>query len=180
MLRLGVRNFLNSRGLQLHEGEYEDGAEMDTVHGLGHRKNEIFRALVEEKGAHVYEDALMMLERWKNENVKLAIISSSRNCRHIIESAGIAALFDSRVDGETMAEQDLPGKPSPDIFLVACELLGVDPKDAVILEDSIAGIEAGKKGGFAKVIGVARHDDEQELKAAGADEIVKKLTDLAI
>ena len=169
---------MNSRGVQLPEGEYGDDAEIETVYGLGHRKNDIFRKIIEKEGAQVYEDAFTMLEKWRKENVKLAIISSSRNCRHIIESAGIAELFDSRVDGEIMAEQDLPGKPAPDIFLKACESLGVRPEETIILEDSIAGIEAGKKGGFAKVIGVARHGDENELKAAGADIIVKELTEL--
>lgn len=174
----GVRNFLKSREIEIPEGEYEDGTEMETIHGLGHRKNEIFRNLVEEKGAHVYEDALAMLKKWKNENVKLAIISSSRNCRHIIESAGVSEYFDSRVDGVTLAEEDLRGKPQPDIFLRACELLGVEPNETIVLEDSIAGVEAGKKGGFAWVIGVARHGEAKELKEAGADRVVEKLTEL--
>lgn len=174
----GVRNFLRSRGIQLSEGEYEDGAEKETIYGLGHRKNDIFRKMIAEKGAHVYEDALAMLKKWKKENVKLGIISSSRNCRPIIESAGISKYFDSRVDGVTLAEEDLPGKPEPDIFLKVCELLGVEAKETVIFEDSIAGIEAGKKGGFAKVIGVARQGEAKELKEAGADYVVEKLTEI--
>ena len=176
----GVANFLKSRDIKIPEGEYGDEPHMETIYGLGNRKNEIFRALVAAKGAYVYEDALEMLEKWKKANIKLAIISSSRNCKYIIGSAGLTDLFDARVDGEIMAEEKLPGKPEPDIFLTACENLGVEPSAAIILEDSIAGIKAGKSGNFAQVIGVARHGDEKELKEAGADLIVEKLTELRI
>ncbi|WP_439487971.1 HAD family hydrolase [Algoriphagus sp.] len=176
----GVRNFLASRQIELPEGHYEDGADKESVYGLGNRKNVIFRELVETKGAHVYDDALQMLEKWKKAELKLAIISSSRNCRYIIEAAGLTEMFDARVDGETMGEEGLSGKPEPDIFLKACELLEVEPQEAMILEDSIAGVSAGKKGGFAQVVGVARHGDESELEEAGADRIVKKLTELKL
>ncbi|MCE7056421.1 beta-phosphoglucomutase family hydrolase [Algoriphagus sp. AGSA1] len=176
----GVRNFLASRQIEIPEGHYEDSIDEETVYGLGNRKNVIFRELVETKGAHVYDDALEMLEKWSKAGIKLAIISSSRNCKYIIESAGLSELFDARVDGQTLSEEGTKGKPEPDIFLKACEILNVTPQEAMILEDSIAGISAGKKGGFAQVVGVARNGEEREQVDAGADRIVKELTELKL
>ncbi|MDR7127857.1 alpha,alpha-trehalase [Algoriphagus sp. 4150] len=176
----GVRRFLKSRNIAISDGQIDDSPTEETVYGLGNRKNELFRSILEKKGVHVYEDTLEMLKKWKKAKLKLAIISSSRNCRHIIESAGLTELFDARVDGETLEKENLNGKPDPDIFLKASEVLGVDAKNAIIIEDAIAGVEAGKKGRFGLVVGVARHGESKELKDAGADIVVEKLTELRV
>ncbi|WP_057937783.1 trehalose-phosphatase [Algoriphagus resistens] len=174
----GVRGFLKSRNLEIPEGNPGDYPDHKTVHGLGNKKNEIFLGLLKTQGAQVYKDALAMLKIWKKEKIKLAIISSSRNCSHVIHSAGLTEYFDTRVDGELSEKENLAGKPAPDIFLKACELLNVEPHEAIVIEDAIAGIKAGKRGGFAVVIGVARHGEGRGMKEAGADIVVKELTEL--
>ena len=174
----GVRNFLKSRQIDLPEGGSEDGDDADSIHSIGMNKNQVFRDLLESEGIEVFPDTYKMIELWKNAGKKLAVISSSRNCKHIIESAGLTDMFEVRVDGNTLKDENLKGKPEPDIFLRASELLGVSPDQAIVIEDAILGVEAGKKGGFALVIGVARNGEEKDLEKAGADIVVKELTEL--
>lgn len=172
----GIRSFLKSRNIVLPEGHPDDEAGKETVYGLGNQKNQLFLKLLDEVGVHVYPDTLAMLNKWKEEGLKLAVISSSRNCRFVMESAGILDIFDVLVDGLTSEKMQLQGKPAPDIFLTACELLGVSPSDALVVEDAIAGVEAGKKGNFGLVVGVARNGEQKSLQEAGADMVVQKLT----
>ncbi len=174
----GVRNFLKSRNIELPEGSEEDSPDDKTVFGLGMRKNEIFLKLLEERGANLYDDAEEMINHWKKKGMKLAVISASRNCKHILESAGILDLFDARVDGNTQKEENLKGKPEPDIFLKACELLGVEVDQSFVIEDAKAGVRAGKKGQFPLVIGVDRNGTGESLKQAGADLVLSDLRDL--
>ncbi len=174
----GVRSFLESRNIKVPEGNPGDGPDKDTVYGLGMRKNKIFLELLDVEGVEVYDDTMEVIKKWKQANMKLAVISSSRNCKHIIEKAGLSDFFDVRVDGEVSEEENLKGKPEPDIFLKASDLLGVDIDHAMILEDAISGVRAGKKGNFALVVGVARNGEENELKEAGADVVVKNLREL--
>ncbi|SFG57680.1 haloacid dehalogenase superfamily, subfamily IA, variant 3 with third motif having DD or ED/beta-phosphoglucomutase family hydrolase [Algoriphagus hitonicola] len=174
----GVRNFLKSRNIELPEGLEDDDSEKKTVYGLGRRKNHIFLKLLEKRGATKYEDALEMIDYWKKKGMKLAVISASRNCKHILNSVGILDLFDARVDGITQKEENLKGKPEPDIFLRACKLLEVSVGQAIVIEDARAGIRAGKKGQFPLVIGVDRYGDGENLKEAGADMVVGNLCEL--
>jgi alpha,alpha-trehalase len=174
----GVRNFLKSRDISIPEGNPEDAPDEETVYGLGMRKNEIFLGLLETKGVEVYEDTLEAIKIWKNEGLKLAVISASRNCRHILKSAKILDLFDARVDGETLQEENLQGKPEPDIFLEAAQRLGVEADQCMVIEDAIPGVQAGKKGKFQVVVGVARNREEEALKKAGADIVVTNLKDI--
>lgn len=174
----GVRSFLASRDFKLPEGSAEEESRRDTVYGLGMRKNELFLAILKKEGIQAYQDAEKMIRQWKQEGIKLAVISSSRNCKYIMEAAGLLELFDVRVDGSMLREKGLKGKPDPDVFLEASEQLGVDPAEAIVIEDAIAGVQAGKKGKFSLVVGVARHGEDQELKEHGADIIVHKLTEL--
>ncbi|MBR9976626.1 MAG: trehalose-phosphatase [Bacteroidetes bacterium] len=174
----GIRSFLDARGIVLPEGTPDDDPAADTVYGLGKRKNAMFLELLEAEGVHVYEDTLEMLKKWRECNIKLAVISSSRNCRHIIDSAGLTDYFDVRVDGKTSDEEGLKSKPAPDIFLRARALLNVPANRTIVLEDAISGVQAGKRGGFAMVAGIARSGEEQELRDAGADIVVKRLTEL--
>lgn len=174
----GVRNFLRSRNIELPEGKPGDELGSHTVHGLGKHKNKIFLEVLDKEGVHVYRDTLDIVKKWKKEDIKLAVISSSRNCKFIIESAGLSELFDVRVDGETAKEENIKGKPEPDIFFKACELLGTEINQTIVIEDAIAGVEAGRKGKFAVVVGVARNGEEMALRDAGADIVVKELTQI--
>jgi alpha,alpha-trehalase len=174
----GIRNFLKSRNLVIPDGEPDDGAEVDTIYGIGARKNELFLSILEKEGVQVYEDTVDAIHKWKDAGIKLGIISSSRNCKRIIEATGLSDLFDTRVDGTTLASENLNGKPEPDMFLRACELMDVRPSQTIVIEDAIAGIEAGRRGNFGLVIGIARDKDEKQLIEAGADLVAKDLTDI--
>ncbi|MGM0650629.1 MAG: trehalose-phosphatase, partial [Bacteroidota bacterium] len=174
----GVRRFLKSRNIELPEGAEDENTDGDTIYKLGMRKNEMFLTILEKEGAHVYPDTLEVMKKWKHNNIKLAVISASRNCEYIIKSAGLEDYFDARVDGMVARKENLRGKPAPDVFIRAAELLNVDPAEAIVIEDAIAGVKAGKKGDFALVAGVARNEEKTALKAAGADIVVNNLTEI--
>ena len=172
----GVRSFLESRGIDLPYGSPDDEPEKETVSGLGNRKNRYFNALIEQDGVDVFEPAVRLLRQLRSAGFKTAVVSSSKNCAAVLKVAGISDLFDNKTDGVDAEEMDLEGKPSPDIFLVAAERLKVKPERAVVLEDALSGVKAGKKGGFALVIGVDRTGHGEDLKKEGADVV---LTDLS-
>lgn len=172
----GVRGFLASRGIDLPEGRSGDGLEQETVRGLGDEKNRLYNELLEAGGVEVFGDTVERIERWRAMGLKTAIVSSSKNCGAVLEAAELTHLFDVRVDGRDAERLELSGKPSPDIFLEAAELLGVDPARAVVFEDAVAGVRAGRAGGFGWVVGVDRGGDaEQALLSAGADIVVSDL-----
>lgn len=171
----GVRTFLGSRGIVLPEGEPSDPPEAETVCGLGNRKNRMVHLLLREQGVERYESSVRMVELLRSRGIRTAVVSASRNCSAVLKGAGIAHLFDAQVDGTLAAELSLPGKPSPATFLKAAELLGVEPRRAVVVEDAVSGVQAGRAGGFGLVIGVARHGDEEILRRAGADLVVHDL-----
>ena len=176
----GVRTFLQSRGIAVPEGTPDDPPDADTVHGFGSRKNVRLLDLLERDGVERYEGSVRFLEAVRAAGHPTAVVSASRNCRQVLEAAGIVDLFDVRVDGEVAAERGLAGKPAPDTFLAAAEQLGVGPPQAAVIEDAAAGVEAGRAGGFGWVVGVARNGPEQRaaLLAAGADEVVADLSEL--
>lgn len=169
----GVADFLASRGLQLPRGEPTDGPDQETVCGLGNRKNARFQELLDEAGVHVFDDATIALDRWRRGGLKLAAISASRNCRRILEAAGLLSRFDVVVDGQTAEELSLDGKQ--DIMLQAAQRLAVDPESAVVLEDATAGVRAARQGGFGLVVGVSRNNHEESLREAGAHTVVRQL-----
>jgi trehalose-phosphatase len=168
----GVRGFLDARGIRL-EGDDRSGGE-ETIHGLGERKNQIFLNLLEREGARLFEDAVEQLERWRRRGLRTALITSSRNGRRILASTGLQDRFEVVVDGDDAARLGIAGKPAPDIFLHAARELRVEPREAIVVEDAIAGVEAGRAGGFGLVVGVARGDTEG-LREAGADLVVGDL-----
>lgn len=170
----GVRNFLASRGIVLPEGSPEDDPGAETVTGLGNLKNLYFQELVKAGGVQVYPDTVAWLQQQRNQGFKTAIISASKNCKTILEAAKIEHLFDARVDGVVAAELNLKGKPAPDIFLKAAEQLHVSPEEAAVFEDALAGVEAGKAGGFALVVGVDRTGDATRLLNHGADMVLQE------
>lgn len=174
----GVRTFLQSRGIDLPEGDPSDPPTEETVCGLGNRKNALFHELVRRDGAAVYEDAIAQIDRWKKEGMKVAVISSSRNCTEILQTAGVLDLFDAKVDGNDLKRLQLRGKPAPDMFLQAAADLGVAPERAMVVEDALAGVEAGRSGGFGLIVGVAREGSGDELRRHGADVAVSDLREL--
>lgn len=176
----GVRSFLASRGIDLPEGEPQDPPDRETVCGLGNRKNELFLERLRQRGAERFEDALDLVRRLRSAGVRVAVFSASRNARHVLEEAGIHDLFQVRVDGVVAAEAGLQGKPAPDVLLEAARRLGVEPRRCAIVEDAQAGIEAGRKGGFGRVIGVARKREGKLLEAAGAHEVLRDLSQVRI
>ncbi|MDA3819593.1 MAG: trehalose-phosphatase [Candidatus Delongbacteria bacterium] len=174
----GVRRFLKSRQIEVPEGSESDSPEEETIYGLGMRKNELFLDILKKEGAHVYPDTLEMMQIWKKAGIKLAVISASRNCEYVIKSAGLENYFDAKVDGVIAKQENLKGKPEPDVFIRAAEMLDVNPEHAIIVEDAISGVKAGKKGNFGLVAGIARNDENEALLTAGADVVVNKLTDM--
>ncbi|WPP51104.1 HAD family hydrolase [Catalinimonas niigatensis] len=176
----GVRSFLESRKIEVKKGSEKDEDSADTIFGLGKKKNRFFLELLKTQGARVYEDSVFYIKKWKEEGKKLAVVSSSKNCRPILEEAGLIAIFDTVVDGTDAIEQSLNGKPDPDIFLEAAQRLNVQPSEAVVFEDAIAGVEAGSRGNFGLVVGINRGDnDHQKMKEAGAHLVIKSLSELS-
>ncbi|MEJ7765257.1 MAG: beta-phosphoglucomutase family hydrolase [Acidimicrobiales bacterium] len=174
----GVRTFLASRGIVLPEGAPDDPLETATIQGLGNRKNELVVELIRTSGVVVFEGSVRYLHAAGEAGLVRAVVSSSANTVAVLEAAGLAELFDARVDGVTAVERGLRGKPAPDTFLAAAEDLGVQPAQAAVFEDALAGVEAGRAGKFGFVVGVDRAGQAEELRDRGADVVVNDLADL--
>jgi beta-phosphoglucomutase family hydrolase len=174
----GVRSFLESRGIQLPEGSHGDPPGAETIGGLGNRKNQLVLARIHDHGVRPYEGSVRYVHAVIEAGLKRAVVSSSTNCRDVLAAAGLAGLFDTIVDGNVAEEHHLRGKPAPDTFLEAAKELGVAPADAAVFEDALAGVEAGRAGGFGYVVGVDRVGQAEELLAHGADVVVSDLAEL--
>ncbi len=174
----GVRSFLESRGIELPEGDADDPPDADTVHGLGTRKNDAFQETLHKDGVKVFDGSRRYLEAVKEAGLKIAVVSSSANTKEILKVAGIEDFVQQRVDGVTLREENIEGKPAPDSYLRAAELLEVEPDAAAVFEDAISGVEAGHAGHFGCVVGVDRHDQGDQLRESGADVVVKDLAEL--
>lgn len=174
----GVRNFLAARGVDLPEGGPDDAPEAETVHGLGNRKNDLVNEIMRTEGVEPYEGSVALLHALRERGAKTAIVSSSRNCVTVLEAAGIAELFDARVDGVVAAELGLPGKPAPHTFIEAARRVGVPPERAAMVEDALSGVAAGRDGGFGLVVGVDRVGQADALRDHGADIVVRDLAEL--
>jgi HAD superfamily hydrolase (TIGR01509 family) len=173
-----VRTFLASRGITLPEGSPTDPPEAETVYGLGTRKNLALHATIETNGVDVYPGSVEFVKAARADGLATAVVSSSANARWILQVAGIDGLFDACIDGTTAAEQHLAGKPSPAMFLAGATAVGAEPREAAVFEDALAGVEAGRAGGFGLVVGVDRRGDADALRAHGADVVVGDLTEL--
>jgi alpha,alpha-trehalase len=174
----GVRSFLQSRSIELETGSPNDPPRRETICGLGNRKNEIYQQFIDKGLVKVYPAAVRLIRQLKSKKIKTAVVSSSKNCQKVLAAADIEDLFDVRVDGKVSAELGLAGKPAPDIFLKAIEELGVSPEQAVVVEDAIAGVEAGRRGGFGCVIGVDPTGRGRHLEDHGADRVVGDLSEM--
>jgi HAD superfamily hydrolase (TIGR01509 family) len=168
----GVRSFLTSRGIELPEGAGTDPPDANTVHGLGNRKNELVLSLIRTKGVDAYDGSVRYVRAAGDAGLGRA------NTRDVLEAAGIADLFEVRIDGIVAAEQHLRGKPAPDTFLAAAKALEVDASEAVVFEDALAGVAAGQAGGFGVVVGVDRVGQADALRERGADVVVQDLAEL--
>ena len=144
----GVRDFLTSRGIQLPEGSPDDSSQAETVGGLGNRKNDLINKVIEEVGVEPYEGSVKFIHQLRHQGFKIAVVTSSQNCEAVLQATNLAACFDVRVDGNTIHAHHLAGKPAPDTFLMAAQRLGVAPTRAVVIEDAIAGVQAGRHGNW--------------------------------
>lgn len=174
----GVRSFLASRGIELPEGAADDPPDAPTVQGLGNRKNSLLLATIARDGVAVYEGSRRYLQAAAAAGLRRAVVSSSANTAQVLEVTGLAALVELRVDGVTAREEQLAGKPAPDTFLRAAELLGVQPRQAAVFEDALAGVQAGRAGHFGHVVGVDRVGQAAALTRHGADTVVQDLAQL--
>jgi beta-phosphoglucomutase family hydrolase len=174
----GVRSFLASRGIQLPEGARGGPASAATVIALGDRKNELVLSLIRTQGVEAYEGSVRYVKAVRAAGVPCAVVSASANCRDVLEAAGIADLFDVRIDGVVAERDRLRGKPAPDTFLAGAHALGVEPAGAAVFEDAIAGVEAGRAGRFGFVVGVDRVGHARALLDHGADTVVSDLAEL--
>ncbi len=177
----GVQSFIESRGMDVPPwGDPGDPPGHETICSLGNKKNVIFNDLINREGVQVYESTITLIHRLRSLKIPAAIVTSSKNGEAVLRTAGIEPLFDAKVDGVDSERLNLSGKPNPDIFLHAARILGVDPRRAVVIEDAIAGIQAGKRGGFGCVIGVDRAGLGDALRENGADITVKDLSEISL
>src|SRR4051794_6377363 len=158
----GVRSFLESRGIDLPEGTPDDASADETVGGLGNRKNALVLEVMAKDGVDAYPGTVKYLDAVReNGGFKAAVVSSSSNAEQALQAAGLSDRFEQRVDGKTIQSEGLKGKPAPDTFLEGAKLLGVEPSQAAVFEDALAGVQAGRAGNFGYVVGVNRGDDAQ-------------------
>jgi beta-phosphoglucomutase family hydrolase len=174
----GVRSFLESRGITLPVGQDDDPPSAETVYGLGNRKNEILLRRIRQDGVEAYPGSVTFVRAVKDAGMPRAVVSSSANCRDVLIAAGIEDLFDVRIDGLVAKQQHLRGKPAPDTFLAGARALGLKPTAGAVFEDALAGVAAGRAGGFGFVVGVDRVGQAQELREHGADIVVTDLSEL--
>jgi beta-phosphoglucomutase family hydrolase len=174
----GIQSFLASRGIELPEGEQDDDLAAGTVRGLGNEKNANFRKVVHQDGVKVFDGSRRYLEAVAAGGLAVAVVSSSANTREVLEVTGLDQFVQQRVDGVTLREQHIAGKPAPDSYLEGARRLGVDASEAAVFEDALSGVEAGRAGHFGLVVGVDRVGQADALKAHGADVVVQDLADL--
>lgn len=176
----GTTAFLASRDIDLPVGSPDDEAGLDTAWAVANRKNDAFQATLADEGANPFPTTLALIEQIRAAGMATAVVTASRNRPAVLRAAGAEELFDAAVDGTTAAELDLAGKPEPALFTEAARRLGVDPARAVVVEDALSGVEAGHRGGFALVIGVARDGGADEFVARGADVVVADLGEVTV
>ncbi|KRC53542.1 haloacid dehalogenase [Nocardioides sp. Root79] len=174
----GVRSFLDSRGITLPEGDPDDPPTAETVCGLGNRKNDAFNQILAAEGVQAYPGSVALIERLHADGKPMAVVSSSRNAPAVVAAAGLTDYFGLIMHGGLAEELGLPGKPAPDTFTHAAEVLGATDARSVVLEDAINGVAAGHAGGFGLVIGVDRGAGAEALTAAGAQLVVRDLAEL--
>ncbi|MET8862729.1 beta-phosphoglucomutase family hydrolase [Nonomuraea sp. NPDC004580] len=174
----GARGFLRSRGIELPEGTPDDPPDAMTVQGLSNRKNQLVQAVIERDGVQVFPGSVRYVDEVRRSGLRTAVVSSSANTAQVLDAAGIAGRFEARVDGVVAQERRLAGKPAPDMYLAAAEALKLQPGQAAVFEDALAGVAAGRAGRFGFVVGVDRVGQADELRGNGADIVVTDLAEL--
>jgi beta-phosphoglucomutase family hydrolase len=174
----GAQSFLESRNIDLPRGNPDDPPDKETVCGIANRKNKLFEEALKKEHVDVFEGTVAWIHRLRQAGIKTAVVSSSKHCEAIIRNAGISDLFDARMDGMIADRLKLKGKPAPDTYLKAAEMLGVETGRAVVVEDALAGVEAGRNGRFGLVVGVDRKHDADLLCEHGADIVVTDLQEM--
>jgi beta-phosphoglucomutase family hydrolase len=174
----GVRSFLQSRGIDLPDGSPDDPPSAETVDGLGNRKNQLVVELIEKDGVEAYEGSVRYVRAARDAGLRRVVVSSSANCRDVLEAAEMIDLFEEIVDGNVAHEQGLKGKPAPDTFLAGARAVGLEAGKAAVFEDAVAGVEAGRAGRFGFVVGVDRVGHADALRTHGADVVVQDLAEL--
>ncbi len=174
----GVRDFLSSRGIELPEGEADDAPDAATVNGVGNQKNDILMKLIHADGVKPYEGSVRYVHAALAQGLACAVVSSSTNTHDVLAAAGLGDLFATVIDGNTVTERHLKGKPAPDAYLAGAEAIGVEPAHAAVFEDALSGVEAGANGHFGCVVGVDRVGQGDALAAHGAGVVVTDLAEL--
>ena len=174
----GVSSFLESRGIRCAEGTHDDRPELETVAGLGNRKNELVLSMIHDQGVEAYEGSVRYAAPCSMPGCAAPSSRRARTAAELLAAAGIADLFELRVDGLVAEREHLRGKPAPDTYLAAAERLGVQPSEAAVFEDALAGVAAGHAGGFRFVVGVDRVGQADALREHGADIVVLDLAEL--
>ncbi|MFF2272590.1 HAD family hydrolase [Agromyces sp. NPDC058136] len=174
----GVRSLLASRGIRIDEGDVTDAPDFETVHGLGNRKNAAFNETLAEEGVAAYPASVAFLDAVQAAGCHVAVVSSSKNAPAVLAAAGLADRFEVVVDGGYAAAEGLPGKPSPETFERAAELLGLPTTACAVVEDAESGVQAGAAGDFGLVVGVDRGVGRAVLERLGADVVVDELDEL--
>ena len=174
----GVRSFLAARHIPVPEGSENDPPDAHSVHGLANRKDALFLHLIRSRGVEPYEGSIRYVHAAREAGLKLAVVTSSRHCDEVLAAARMQGVFDAKVDGNVAHAKGLTGKPAPDTYLEAARMLEAAPPHSAVYEDALAGVQAGRAGGFGMVIGVDRAGQADALRAHGADIVVKDLADL--
>jgi beta-phosphoglucomutase family hydrolase len=174
----GVASFLESRGINISFGDPSDLPESETVCGLGNSKNNAFNEVLDKEGVEVYPSTVALINELKAAGIKLGVASSSKNCKPVLERVDLLSVFEARVDGVVSAELGLHGKPEPDIFTTACDIVKADYSKSIVVEDAVSGVQAGVKGNFGLTIGIARENNTKDLEAAGAHIVVEDLEEI--
>ena len=177
----GIKQFLQSRHIELLMGNPGDTLDDQTIIGLGEHKNTIYNALLDTDDITVFDTSVALIRSLRDIAIPIAVASSSKNCLKILQRTNLLSLFDSRIDGTTLAERHLPGKPAPDMFLQAAKALQADPAFSVVFEDAVSGVEAAAAGHFGLVVAIDRSGKHiDELKQAGAHRVVTDLIELSV
>ena len=174
----GVRSFVSSRGVELPDGGPDDPDDAETIYGLGNRKNDMFQQVLHADGVKVFDGSRRYLEAVSAAGLGIAVVSSSANTRDILEITGLDRFVQKRVDGITLRDEHIAGKPAPDSYLRGAQLLNVGPDAAAVFEDALSGVQAGRAGNFGYVVGVDRVGQAEDLRRNGADVVVTDLADL--
>ena len=174
----GAQKFLESRHIDIPHGSPDDPPDKETVCGIANHKNKLFEEALKTESVDVFEGTVAWIRHLREVGIKTAVVSSSAHCKAILKNAGLSDLFDARMDGDIANQLQLKGKPAPDTYLKAAEMVNADAKRAVVVEDALAGVESGRNGGFGLVIGVDRKHDADALKQHGADIVVTDLREM--